>query len=111
MDKDESLALARRFDLQVAANPDSQDICFVPSGDYAALVAKLRPGAAEPGEIVDVAGRVLGTHAGVIHFTIGQRKGIGVSAGEPLYVLRLEPQMRRGLVGPRAPLVTQPVRL
>ncbi len=111
MAKDETRALARRFDLPVAAKPDSQDICFVPSGDYAALVAKLRPGAAEPGEIVDVAGRVLGTHAGVIHFTIGQRKGIGVSAGEPLYVLRLEPEMRRVVVGPRAALGTQRVAL
>ena len=111
MAKDETRALARRFDLPVAAKPDSQDICFVPTGDYAALVAKLRPGAAEPGEIVDVAGRVLGTHAGVIHFTIGQRKGIGVSAGEPLYVLRLEPEMRRVVVGPRAALGTQRVGL
>src|SRR5690348_7601867 len=109
--KDETRALARRFDLPVAAKPDSQDICFVPTGDYAALVAKLRPGAAEPGEIVDLAGRVLGTHAGVIHFTIGQRKGIGVSHAEPLYVVRLEPEMRRVVVGPRAALGTQRVSL
>src|SRR5260221_1455032 len=111
MAKDETRALARRFDLPVAAKPDSQDICFVPTGDYAALVAKLRPGAAEPGEIVDVAGRVLGTHAGVIHFTIGQRKGIGVSAGEPLYVLRLQPEMRRVVVRPHAPFSPQRVGL
>ena len=111
MAKDETRALARRFDLPVAAKPDSQDICFVPSGDYAALVARLRPGAAEPGEIVDVAGRVLGTHAGVIHFTIGQRKGLGVSAGEPLYVVRLEPEARRVVVGPRAALGVQRVAL
>jgi len=111
MAKDETRALARRFDLPVAAKPDSQDICFVPSGDYAALVARLRPGAAEPGEIVDIAGRVLGTHAGVIHFTIGQRKGLGVSAGEPLYVVRLEPEARRVVVGPRAALGVQRVAL
>jgi len=111
MAKDETRALARRFDLPVAAKPDSQDICFVPSGDYAALVARLRPGAAEPGEIVDVAGRVLGTHAGVVHFTIGQRKGLGVSAGEPLYVVRLEPEARRVVVGPRAALGVQRVAL
>jgi tRNA-uridine 2-sulfurtransferase len=111
MAKDETRALARRFALPVAAKPDSQDICFVPTGDYAALVAKLRPGAAEPGEIVDLAGRVLGTHAGVIHFTIGQRKGIGVSHAEPLYVVRLEPEMRRVVVGPRAALGTQRVSL
>src|SRR6185312_3970981 len=71
MGKDDTRALARRFDLPVAAKPDSQDICFVPTGDYAALVARLRPGAAEPGEIVDLEGRVLGTHQGVIHFTVG----------------------------------------
>jgi tRNA-uridine 2-sulfurtransferase len=109
--KDETRALARRFDLPVAAKPDSQDICFVPTGDYAALIAKLRPGAAEPGEIVDVAGRVLGTHAGVIHFTIGQRKGIGLSHAEPLYVVRLEPETRRVVVGPRAALGAQRVAL
>ena len=102
--KDETRALARRFDLPVAAKPDSQDICFVPSGDYAALVAKLRPGAVEPGEIVDERGAVLGTHQGVIHFTIGQRKGLGIAGGEPLYVLRLEPKARRVVVGPRAAL-------
>jgi len=102
--KDETRALARRFDLPVAAKPDSQDICFVPSGDYAALVARLRPGAVEPGEIVDERGTVLGTHQGVIHFTIGQRKGLGIANGEPLYVLRLEPKARRVVVGPRAAL-------
>jgi tRNA-specific 2-thiouridylase len=102
--KAETRALARRFDLPVAAKPDSQDICFVPGGDYAAVVEKLRPGAAEPGEIVDEAGRVLGEHPGVIHFTVGQRKGLGVAAGEPLYVLRLEPAARRVVVGPRAAL-------
>jgi tRNA-specific 2-thiouridylase len=111
MAKDETRALARRFDLPVAAKPDSQDICFVPTGDYAALVTKLRPGAAEPGEIVDSAGRVLGTHAGVIHFTIGQRKGLGVSAAEPLYVVRLDPAARQVVVGPRAALGTERVPL
>ena len=111
MSKEETRALAARFDLPVATKPDSQDICFVPSGDYADLVAKLRPGAAEPGDIVDRAGRVLGQHPGVIHFTIGQRKGIGVSHAEPLYVLRLEPQTRRVVVGPRAALGVERVAL
>src|SRR5690348_8047057 len=109
--KDETRALARRFDLPVAAKPDSQDICFVPTGNYAQLVDKLRPGAAEPGDIVDRAGRVLGSHPGVIHFTIGQRKGIGLSQAEPLYVLRLEPEARRVVVGPRAALGVQRVPL
>src|SRR5438477_634024 len=107
--KDETRALARRFDLPVAAKPDSQDICFVPSGKYAALVEKLRPGAAEPGEVVDEAGRVLGTHEGVIHYTVGQRKGLGLAAAEPLYVLRLESETRRVVVGPRAALGTRRV--
>ncbi|HLJ19717.1 MAG TPA: tRNA 2-thiouridine(34) synthase MnmA [Stellaceae bacterium] len=100
--KDETRAIARRLALPVAAKPDSQDICFVPSGDYAAVVQKLKPGAAEPGEIVDLAGRVLGRHDGVIHFTVGQRKGLGIAGGEPLYVLRLEPERRRVVVGSRA---------
>ncbi|MGH6969735.1 MAG: aminomethyltransferase beta-barrel domain-containing protein, partial [Stellaceae bacterium] len=102
--KDETRAMAARFDLPVAQKPDSQDICFVPSGHYAEVIEKLRPGAAEPGEIVDEAGRVLGRHDGVIHFTVGQRKGIGVAGEEPLYVLRLEPASRRVVVGPRASL-------
>jgi tRNA-uridine 2-sulfurtransferase len=109
--KDETRAIARRLALPVAAKPDSQDICFVPTGDYAAVVRKLKPGAAEPGEIVDLAGRVLGRHDGVIHYTVGQRKGLGIAADEPLYVLRLEPERRRVVVGPRAALGEARVRL
>jgi len=103
--KDETRAIARRLALPVAAKPDSQDICFVPTGgDYAMVVQKLRPDAAEPGEVVDPAGRVLGRHEGVVHFTVGQRKGLGIAGAEPLYVLRLEPDRRRVVVGPRAAL-------
>jgi tRNA-specific 2-thiouridylase len=102
--KDATRDIARRFALPVAAKPDSQDICFVPGGNYADLVAKLRPGAVEPGDIVDGDGRVLGAHRGVIHFTVGQRKGLGIAAAEPLYVLRLEPETRRVVVGPHAAL-------
>jgi tRNA-specific 2-thiouridylase len=109
--KDETRALAARFALPVAAKPDSQDICFVPSGDYASLVEKLKPGAAEPGEIVDLAGRVLGRHDGVIRFTVGQRKGLGIAGAEPLFVLRLEPERRRVVVGPRAALAQTRVPL
>ena len=109
--KAETRALARRFDLPVAAKPDSQDICFVPGGDYAAIVEKLRPGAAEPGEIVDQQGNVLGTHPGVIHFTVGQRKGLGLGGSAPLYVLRLEPASRRVVVGPLDALGRSRVRL
>src|SRR5271166_2144549 len=102
--KDETRALARHFGLAVADKPDSQDICFVPQGSYAELVERLRPEAGEPGEIVDEAGRVLGRHRGIAHFTVGQRKGLGIAAAEPLYVLRLEPEQRRVVVGPRAAL-------
>jgi tRNA-specific 2-thiouridylase len=109
--KDETRAIARRLGLPVAAKPDSQDICFVPSGSYARVVEKLRPGAAEPGEIVHVDGSVLGRHDGIIHFTIGQRRGLGVGTGEPLHVVRLEPGARRVVVGPRAALACDRVTL
>ncbi|MBP7002358.1 tRNA 2-thiouridine(34) synthase MnmA [Amaricoccus sp.] len=95
---------AERFGLPVAAKPDSQDICFVPTGSYADVVERLRPGAAEPGEVVHLDGRVLGRHDGVIRFTVGQRRGLGVASGEPLYVVRLDPEARRVVVGPRAAL-------
>ncbi|MDX2095856.1 MAG: tRNA 2-thiouridine(34) synthase MnmA [Alphaproteobacteria bacterium] len=102
--KEETRALADRFGLAVADKPDSQDICFVPTGGYAAVIEKIRPGAAEPGEIMHVDGRVLGAHAGIIHYTIGQRKGLGGGAGEPLYVVRLDAPNRRVIVGPREAL-------
>ena len=102
--KAETRALARRFGLAVADKPDSQDICFVPEGSYVRLVEQLRPEAGRPGEIVDMAGRVLGGHRGIAHFTVGQRKGLGISAAEPLHVLRLDPEERRVVVGPRAAL-------
>jgi tRNA-uridine 2-sulfurtransferase len=109
--KDETRALARRFGLAVAAKPDSQDICFVPLGRYAQLVERLRPEAAEPGAIVHVDGTVLGSHDGIIRFTVGQRRRLGVAAGEPLYVVRLEPETRRVVVGPKTALATQRIRL
>ncbi|MGE0422995.1 MAG: tRNA 2-thiouridine(34) synthase MnmA, partial [Reyranellaceae bacterium] len=107
MRKAETRALAERFGLAVADKPDSQDICFVPDGDYAGVVARLRPEAIEPGEIVDRDGAVLGHHDGIIHFTVGQRRGLalGDRAGtdnEPLYVLRLDAETRRVVGGPRA---------
>lgn len=107
--KDETRAMAAQFGLAVADKPDSQDICFVPSGNYAAVIEKLRPGAAEPGEIVDLDGRVLGRHEGVIHYTIGQRRGLGIGGGEPLYVVRLDAGERRVIVGPREALATRSV--
>jgi tRNA-specific 2-thiouridylase len=104
MHKPDVRALAAEFGLVVAEKPDSQDICFVPTGKYAQVVEKLRPGAVEPGEIVHLDGRVLGTHNGVIHFTVGQRRGIGVATGEPLFVIKLDADKKRVIVGPREAL-------
>ena len=109
--KDETRRLARDFALPVAAKPDSQDICFVPQGSYAAVVEKLRPEAGEPGDIVDQNGRVLGRHHGMAHFTVGQRKGLGIAAAEPLYVLRLDSENRRVVVGPKRALCETEVHL
>ncbi|MFL4985223.1 MAG: tRNA 2-thiouridine(34) synthase MnmA [Xanthobacteraceae bacterium] len=109
--KAETRELARRFGLAVADKHDSQDICFVPSGHYSEVIARLRPGAAQPGDIVDLAGRVLGQHDGIIHFTVGQRRGLGLAAHAPLYVVRLEAASRRVVVGPREALATRCILL
>ena len=110
--KDEVRAIARDIGLAVASKPDSQDICFVPDGDYASLVKKLRPETEAPGEIVDLEGRVLGEHRGVVHFTIGQRRGIDIGGSpEPLYVVRIEPETRRLVVGPRSALAIGRMRV
>ncbi len=103
--KSEVRRLAAEEGLIVADKPDSQDICFVPDGDYASLVKKLRPETAAPGEIVSLDGTVLGEHQGVVHFTIGQRRGIEIGGQpEPLYVVRIEPEAQRLVVGPRRAL-------
>ncbi|MEM9878054.1 MAG: tRNA 2-thiouridine(34) synthase MnmA [Pseudomonadota bacterium] len=105
MRKTEVRALAERYGLAISDKPDSQDICFVPDGRYGDLVSKLRPGAAEPGEIVHLDGRVLGAHNGILHYTIGQRRGIGVGGlAEPIYVLALDADRRQVIVGPREAL-------
>ncbi len=110
--KAETRALAARYGLSVADKPDSQDICFVPNGNYAAVIEKLRPGAADPGDIVDLAGNVLGSHRGVIHYTIGQRKGLGIGGlGDPLYVVKLDPVLRHVIVGPKEALSTRTIPL
>ncbi len=109
--KAQTRELARRFGLSVADKHDSQDICFVPSGRYTEVIERLRPGAAEPGEIVDLDGNILGRHSGIIHFTVGQRRGLGIAAGHPLYVVRLEASARRVVVGPREALRTSRMRL
>jgi len=108
--KAETRALAARYGLGVANKPDSQDICFVPDGSYAAVIEKLRPGAAQPGEIVHLDGRILGRHEGVIRYTVGQRRGLGIGGeAEPLFVLRLDAAARRVVVGPREALATRTV--
>jgi tRNA-specific 2-thiouridylase len=110
--KDEVRRLAAELALEVAAKPDSQDICFVPDGDYARLVKRIRPETEAPGDIIDVHGQVLGRHRGIIHFTVGQRRGIEVGGQrEPLYVLRIEPEDRRVVVGPRRALGVEAMRV
>jgi len=105
MDKTETRAHAERFRLPVADKPESQDICFVPDGSYAGIVEKLHPGAADPGDIVDVDGKIIGRHDGIIHYTVGQRRGLGIAAPEPLYVIRVDPQTRRVVAGPKTALM------
>ncbi len=111
LNKAETRALARDFGLTVADKQDSQDICFVPQGSYSDVIERLKPGAAEPGEIVHVDGRVLGRHDGVVRYTIGQRKGLGIAAGEPLYVVRIDADAARIVVGPREALAVRRMAL
>ena len=109
--KSEVRRLAQEYELQVADKPDSQDICFVPNGSYAAVVQKLRPGAVRPGKIVDLDGQPVGDHQGIINYTIGQRRGLGVSGGEPLYVVALDPDQDQVVIGPKAALARDRVHL
>lgn len=111
--KDATRALAAEYGLSVADKPDSQDICFVPNGNYAQVIEKLRPGAAEPGDIVDQDGNVRGQHNGVIHYTIGQRRGLGIGGlADPLYVVKLDVDKKQVVIGPKEMLSTRiiPVR-
>lgn len=109
--KDETRAIASRLGLAVADKPDSQDICFVPQGGYASVIEKLRPDAVGPGDIVHLDGRVLARHQGIIHYTVGQRRGLGVGGGEPLFVVRLDAGQRQVIVGPREALLSRHVRV
>jgi tRNA-specific 2-thiouridylase len=109
--KAETRAHAERMGLEIADKPDSQDICFVPDGSYADIIAKLRPEAAEPGDIVSVQGKVLGRHDGIIHYTVGQRRGLGIAAGEPLYVVKIDAPAKQVIVGPREALGVSRVAL
>jgi len=109
--KSEVRSLAREAGLAIADKHDSQDICFVPSGRYTDVIQRLKPNAAEPGEIAHLDGRVLGKHPGIVHFTVGQRRGLGIASAEPLYVVRLDPARNRVVVGPREALLTQHIQL
>jgi len=109
--KDEVRRIAESFGLDVADKPDSQDICFVPEGKYSSVVERLRPGAGEPGEIVHIDGTVMGRHPGVIHYTVGQRRGLGVATGDPLFVVRLDADRREVVVGPREALMISRIYL
>lgn len=111
MPKAEVRALARELGLATADKSDSQDICFVPTGRYSDIVAKLRPDAVEPGPILHVDGRELGRHDGILHFTVGQRRGLRIAAAEPLYVVRIEPERHAVIVGPREALAARRLKL
>lgn len=111
LNKDQTRQLAEAFGLIVADKPDSQDICFVPQGRYVDIVEKIRPGASRPGEIVHVDGRVLGTHDGVIRYTVGQRRGLNIALGDPLYVVRLDAETAQVIVGPREALEVDTISL
>ncbi|MCB1466721.1 MAG: tRNA 2-thiouridine(34) synthase MnmA [Rhizobiaceae bacterium] len=111
LSKPDVRAIAEEMGLAVAAKADSQDICFVPQGKYSDIIAKLKPAAATPGDIVHLDGRVLGRHEGILHYTIGQRRGIGIAAGEPLYVVHLDPERARVIVGSREALETHKIVL
>ncbi len=109
--KDEIREFAAKLGLPVADKPDSQDICFVPNGDYASVIERLRPDCSLPGEIIDLEGNVLGQHQGVLHYTVGQRRGLGVALGEPLYVVRIDAERRQVIVGPREALARRTIML
>jgi tRNA-specific 2-thiouridylase len=109
--KTETRELARTFGLHIAEKHDSQDICFVPTGSYSDIVGRLKPEAGEPGEIVHLDGRVLGRHKGIMHYTIGQRRGLGLALGEPLFVVGLDAERHRVVVGPREALATSKIAL
>ena len=111
MPKPEARALARELGLAVADKQDSQDICFVPTGKYTDVIERLHPGAAEPGQIVHIDGRVLGEHKGIIRYTVGQRRGLGISSSDPLYVVKLDAEHKQVIVGPREALVTRRLKL
>ncbi len=111
MPKSQTRSLAHEFGLEIADKPDSQDICFVPNGKYADIIERLRPDAVRAGDIVHINGQVLGSHKGILHYTIGQRKGLGLSSTDPLYVIKLDADSARVIVGPREALQSKSIQL
>lgn len=114
MNKSETRKLATELGLNVASKPDSQDICFVPTGKYTDVIEKIRPAAAQPGDMVHIDGRVLGTHRGIMYYTIGQRRGLGLKDGsglDPLYVVRIDAQSNHVIIGPRSALLRSRIYL
>lgn len=111
MEKYQTRALAKRYGLKVAEKADSTGICFVPDGDYASLVAKLRPGTLDEGNIVHVDGQILGRHAGIINYTVGQRKGLGIAHPDPLYVIQIKPETKEVIVGPQSALAEKTIKV
>ena len=109
--KNEIREFAAKLALPVADKPDSQDICFVPNGDYATVIERLRPDCSLPGEIVDMDGNILAQHQGVLHYTVGQRRGLGVAIGEPLYVVHIDADKRQVIVGPKDALARRTIML
>ncbi|MBO0335195.1 tRNA 2-thiouridine(34) synthase MnmA [Sneathiella sp. CAU 1612] len=109
--KEQTRALADKYNLAVAAKPESQDICFVPNGNYAKVIERMRPESAVPGDIVDLEGHILGQHTGIINYTIGQRRGLGIATGNPLYVVRIDPDRNRVIVGPTEALLVSKLTL
>ena len=109
--KKDTRELARKYGLPVADKPDSQDICFVPNGSYAAVIEKLRPEAANPGNIVNLNGEILGMHKGIINYTVGQRRGLGIGGGDPLYVVKLDADKQQVIVGSKEALATRTVMI
>ncbi len=111
LDKKQTRELARKFDLKTAEKPESQDICFVPNGDYASIVEKLKPGSIEPGKIIHLDGRILGQHKGTINYTVGQRRGLGIGGGEILYVIKVDAAKKEVIVGPKKELSCYEINL
>ena len=109
--KDETRELAKKFALRVADKPDSQDICFVPNGSYADVIRKLRPQSSKPGKILNLTGEVIGSHDGVINFTVGQRRGLGLGGGDPLYVVKIDANNQTVTVGPKEALITRIIQI